>query len=138
MNDKAGEHRIANKNEKHSEPRKDESDTNCSARGRESNPDVRSHTRGRANSVRGRAEDPVTQEHQWFTSSKCNPPLTRRWGYHPLSALTDPKGPHTRKRKSHLYDFSFSRRIFLGHDTFALMDLWVHFFKNYYIRLKLS
>ena len=70
----------------------------CSARGRESNPDVRSHTRGRANSVRGRAEDPDTQEHKWFTSSKRNPPLTRRWGYHPLSALTNPQGPHTRAK----------------------------------------
>ena len=35
-------------------------------------PNVRSHTRGRANPIRGRAEDPTPQEHECLASSKRN------------------------------------------------------------------
>ena len=35
QNDRAGKNRIANNNEKRSEPRKVESDTNCTTRGQE-------------------------------------------------------------------------------------------------------
>jgi len=92
----------------------------CSARGRESIPDVRSHTR--VEQIRyGVGRRTLTPKNTNGSRVKNIPSSYTAPGLSPPCppSLTHRVHTHQRKRKSHLYAFSFRRRIFLGHDILA-------------------